>query len=281
MLLDTHTHLNYVPDADVKDVAQRAFDADVHLVTVGTHIASSRRAVEVAERFATGVWATVGCHPNHALAEVKDYWPGVAEPQIVAPEGVEMIDQYRELLKSKKVVAIGETGLDYYRLPEGYEVEAARKIQGDLFRAFIRLAKERDLPVTVHLRGEEKNPYAVYDEALEILREEDMHRGNIHCYGGTYEQAKKFVDAGFHIGITGIVTFKSAKALQEMVAQLPLDALLLETDAPFLAPEPHRGKANESSYLPLVATKVAQLRGVSTDAVAEATTANARRLFRI
>jgi TatD DNase family protein len=254
VFFDTHAHLDISPLREAEhDVVARARAAGVgHLVTVGIDAASSARAIEIAHRH-EGVYAAVGVHPHDAAT--------------LTPEA--LVDLER-LASCDKVVAIGETGLDYYR------DRCPRDVQRAAFREQIRLARRCRLPVIVHDRE-------AHADVLAILREEGAAEagGILHCFSGHLAMAREVVDMGFLVSIPGTVTYKSAETLADVVRGLPLERLLIETDCPYLAPVPHRGKPNEPSYVPLVAARIAELKGVTVEDVGRVTTLNARRLFRL
>jgi TatD DNase family protein len=279
MFIDTHAHLSY-PDfaEELPQVIRRAREAGVNnIVGIGPDLEAARRTLDIARQF-DGVYAAVGLHPgdvpDHSLSDM---------PELGA------------LAKGPRVVAIGETGLDYYRLPGGpastpaqteaepnstVVVAAVKQQQKNLFWAQLELAKERWLPVVIHNRAAET-------DVLEILR---VHAGGLpkdwrpwgvmHCFSGDAKFAFDCLEIGLFISYTGILTFKNATALRDVAKKVPLDCVMLETDAPYLAPQPHRGKRNEPAYVPLIAETLAQAKGVSVEEVARATTENAHRLFR-
>ena len=254
MYFDTHAHLDLPPlrDAEV-DVVRRAGEAGVsRIVSIGIDPDSSGRAVEIAHRHA-GVYATVGLHPHDAAACTGA-----------------LIERLDRLSRCDKVVGIGETGLDFFR------DRSPRDAQRDAFREQIRLARRRNLPVIVHDRD-------AHDEVLAILAEERAHQtgGIIHCFSGDLAMARKAVAMNFLVSIPGAITYKGSGTQVEAVRGLPLEKLLIETDCPFLAPLPHRGRPNEPSYVPLVARKIAAIKGVSPEDVGRVTTLNAVRIFRI
>ena len=255
-LVDSHAHIQGSEfAADVAQVIQRAQEAGVEkIIAVGGagDLSSNEAALELAESF-PGLFATVGMHP-HDAKEVSE----------------EDLKRLAELSKSPKVVAIGETGLDFH-----YD-HSPRRVQMDLFRRFIQMARETGLPIVVHNR--EAQP-----EVAGLIRREGKGdlRGVIHCFTGDYEAAREFLDLGFYLSFTGIITFKNADPLREVVRKLPLDRILVETDSPYLAPVPHRGKRNEPAYVRFVAETVAQIKGQTLDQVAEATSSNATVLFGI
>ncbi|MBC7953912.1 MAG: TatD family hydrolase [Rhodospirillaceae bacterium] len=253
MLVDSHCHLDFPDFADELDqVVQRARDNGVGLfLTINTHLTRFERVLAVAERFPE-VYCTVGIHPHEAGTEPK------AETE-----------RLLELARHPKVVGFGETGLDYH-----YD-KSPRERQRDSFRAHIAAARIAQLPIIVHTRNAD-------DDTAAILAEEmgkGAFPGLIHCFSSGPELAAKACEIGLYISISGIVTFKKAEELQQTVKGVPLDRLLVETDCPYLAPIPFRGKRNEPAYVAHTATKVAELQGVSVAELADATTANFRRLF--
>ncbi len=253
-LADTHAHLDDEAFAgDRGAVVARAAAAGVALiVTVGTDLASSRQAVSLAERFA-GVYAAVGVHPHDAAS--------LDEATLAA---------LAELARRPRVVAVGETGLDFYRN------RAPAAAQRQALRAQLALARQLGLPVIVHDRE-------AHEEILQTLREwargHADARGVLHAFSGDEAMAREVGMLGFSVSLAGPVTFAKASRLHQLAATLPLDRLVLETDCPYLTPEPLRGRRNEPAYVRLVAERVAALRGLSPAEVARATTANARRLF--
>ncbi|HTT82429.1 MAG TPA: TatD family hydrolase [Rhizomicrobium sp.] len=253
MLVDSHCHLDF-PDfaAELPDVVARAKAAGVGVcVTIGTKLSQFAPVAAVAARF-PNVYCTVGSHPHEAEHEP------LAGP---AP--------LLEWAQQPKVVGIGESGLDYY-----YE-HSPRAQQQANFRAHIAAARELELPLIVHTRDAE-------DDTIEILREEmgqGAFTGLIHCFTGTARLAEAARDLGFYISASGIMTFKKSDALREVLKTVPLDRLLVETDAPYLAPMPHRGKRNEPAFVVHTAARLAELKGVSADELARATTGNFFRLF--
>jgi TatD DNase family protein len=280
MLLDTHAHLDY-PDfsGDLEDVIARAAGHGVtRIVTIGTGIESSRRAVALAEKH-PAVFACVGVHPSHAM----EGGPG-------------FVDALRELASHPRVVGIGEAGLDYHRLPgtdpgaspamqalgagtpeamsAGIAVGAAKAAQADVFRAQLDLACELGLNIVVHQRD-------AWADTLDLIRPYSGRlRGVFHCFGGDRSQAEELLAMSHLVSFTGIVTFKNAALVRETAASLPADAFMVETDCPYLAPDPHRGTRCEPWHTALVAEKIAALRGVSTAQIAADTTATAEKFFR-
>lgn len=254
MFFDTHAHLDLPPLRDAEDdVVRRAREAGVsHIVTVGIDPASGGEAVGIAHRH-PGVYAAVGLHPHDASAVTEALLEGLDR-----------------LTRCDKVVAVGETGLDFYR------DRSPRDAQRAAFREQIRLARRRSLPVVVHDRD-------AHEETLGILMEEGASEvgGVIHCFSGDLDMARRAVRMNFLVSVPGAITYKGSAVQAEAVRALPLETLLLETDSPFLAPVPHRGKSNEPSFVPLVAKRIAEIKDLSVEDVARVTTQNAKRLFRI
>jgi TatD DNase family protein len=259
MLVDTHAHLDFSKfDGDRSAVLSRAWAAGlVAIVTIGVDLPSSEQAVALAEAH-DGVYATVGMHPHDAKALDGD-----------------VLARFRELGRHEKVVAVGEIGLDFYR------DLSPRDVQRRAFQAQLAWAARLGKPVVIHDRD-------AHDEIMEVLSgwagEQrgsplEGRLGVLHTFSGDLAMAERALELGFYLSVAGPVTYPDAGQLREVVHALPLDRLLVETDCPFLAPHPHRGKRNEPAYVRLVAERVAELRGVPLAEVAEATTANARRLF--
>ncbi len=251
-LIDTHTHpqmSQYESDRDA--VLQRALESGVEMICVGVDLESSKSAIELAHAH-EGIWASVGLHPNDNLSEVYSNEP------------------YEALAGDSKVVAIGEIGLDYYRTPD----KTAQEIQVQRFKEQLKLALRLKKPVIIHCRDAHED----MTEILEAFEGEGL-RGVIHSFTGTWGEAQLYLKLGFYIGFNGIVTF--ARQYDETLTAIPAERILLETDAPYLTPEPFRGKRNESAHLLHVAQKIADIRGVSLEEFATQTTKNAQALFEI
>ncbi len=281
-LFDSHCHVHFnAYKDDMDEVIRRTLDKGVFMITVGTQKDTSRIGLEVAERY-DGMWAAVGLHPNHTVEQSfwdNDELPADKQvtPKIKTRSEIFDTEYYRELTKYPKCVAIGETGLDYYRIPEGSDRKDVIDKQVATVRAHFDLATEVDLPVVIHCRdayGPQADLIQEYTEAGKLPA-----RGVIHCFTGTEEEARRFLDLGFYISFSGIVTF--AKDLQWVAKALPLDKLLVETDSPYLSPEPERGKRNEPWKVVYVAEKLAELKEVSVEEIEEATVKNTKDVFRI
>ena len=252
MLFDSHAHLNDEAfDQDRPDLLETFRDAGVGLVmNAGCSLASSREGIALAEAY-PWIYCSVGTHPDTA-DEVNE----------------EVLEVYRQMCSHPKVKAIGEIGLDYY-----YET-IHRDAQMRAFRMQMQLAEELDMPVIVHERD-------AHEDGMSIVKEFPKVKGVFHCYSGSAEMARQLVDMGWYIGFTGVLTFKNARKAVETAASIPLERILLETDCPYMAPEPYRGKRNHPGYLPKMAEKLAQIRGIPVEEAIRATTENAKRLYRI
>jgi TatD DNase family protein len=271
MLIDTHSHLNFKAyDKDREEVIKRTQKEGVVCIDVGTKHETSKRAIELAEKN-EGVYAAIGMHPIHIKTDLMKLKMDEDEGGF-EPLGEEYDkEKYKELAKSKKVVAIGEIGLDYYYKPKGTaKKEKFKQIQREIFIKQLELAEDLDLPVIIHCR-------VAYNDLYDILKEKKL-RGVVHCFVGTFEEAQKLVDLGFYVGITGII-FKLD--LDEVVKKIPLDKLLIETDGPYLVPPKAGVERNEPIYVKYVAERIAELKNITFEEVAQKTTENAKKLFKI
>ena len=253
MLIDSHCHLDF-PDFDqrIDEVrAEMAACEVTHAMCISTTLAGFPKVRSLAERY-ENLYCTVGVHPDTESNERPD------------------VEQLVELAAYEKVLAIGETGLDYYRVP-GVELDWQR----ERFRVHIRAARQARKPLVIHTRE-------AAEDTLRLMKEENAEEagGVVHCFTETLPVAQAAMAMGFYISFSGIVTFKNAKALKEVAREVPLDRLLVETDSPYLAPVPHRGKTNQPGWVRHVAEEVARLKGITLEEVAAATTANFHRLFR-
>jgi len=282
--IDIHSHINFSAfDTDRDEVIKRSLNNDTWVINVGTQIDTSRKAIEMAHQYKEGVYATVGLHPIHTEASFHDKQELGDEGQEFTSRGEEFNkDIYRELLKDPKVVALGECGLDYYHL-DNDSIEKQKKI----FREQIELASEVHKPLMIHIRNnyEDKNRDA-YIDALEILKQYPNAKGVIHFFEGSLENAKNFLSLGFMVSFTGAITYpprKNGKGCnyEEIIKNTPLDMILTDTDSPYVAPVPYRGKRNEPVYIKEVVKKIAEVKNLSEAEVAEAIVANAKRIFNI
>ena len=252
MLFDTHAHMDARAFREDRDEILQGLSAKgVGLVmNPGCSLASSRSAVALAEKY-DFVYAAVGSHPDVA-DEVNE----------------EVLEEYRKLCKLDKVKAIGEIGIDYH-----YE-DIPRQLQLQAFRMQMELAREVGLPVIVHERE-------AHEDGMAVVREFPEVTGVFHCYSGSAEIARQLVDKGWYIGFTGVLTFKNARKAIETAESIPIDRIVLETDCPYMAPVPHRGKRNDPGYLCHMAEKLAEIRGLSVAEIYQITTENGKRLYRI
>lgn len=275
--IDIHAHTNFTAfDADRKEATERALKAHVWMINVGTQQNTSQKAVEMTKEFPEGVYAIIGLHPVHTNASFHDKEELGEEGRAFTSRG-EVFDKdfYRKLAKEggKKVVGIGECGLDYYRAPSLEE----HKRQKDAFIAQIELAIELDLPLMLHIRN-------AYRDALDILRSYkekygDKLRGDIHFFAGTVEEAKEFLGLGFYLSYTGVITF--AKQYKELVEMTPIDRIMSETDCPYVAPVPERGKRCEPLFVTHTADKIAGIKNIDPIECRKQIVDNAFKLFKL
>lgn len=254
-LIDTHCHLDYdVFKEQMPDVLERCRQAGVDkMITISTRLSKASEIIAIAEQY-ENIYCSIGIHPHHVHEEAEAF----------------DADKMRAYLSHPKVVAIGEAGLDYF-----YET-APKDIQQKVFRHQLELCLEKDLPVVIHTRQAEEDTWEILSE----MSQGGKLRGVLHCFTSADWLAEKALEIGFYISMSGIVTFKKSDQLQALAKRLPQDRLLVETDAPYLAPVPMRGSSNEPSYVKYVAMFIAELRGEAYADFAQATTDNAKRLFR-
>jgi TatD DNase family protein len=275
--IDIHSHVNFKAfDEDRDAVIKRALENDTWVINVGTQIDTSKKAIEIAHKYEQGLYAIIGLHPIHTGASFHDEKElGEGGKEFTSRGEVFDKEKYIELCKDEKVVGIGECGLDYFRLEE----ESIDK-QKKAFIEQIEVANEVGKPLMLHIRNnpehKERNAYA---DALEILKQHSKVKGDVHFFAGSAGDAKAFVDFGFTLSFTGVVTF--AKNYEELIKNTPLDMIMSETDAPYVAPVPYRGKRNEPIYVSEVVKKIAEIKGLSESEVAEAIIKNAKRVFGI
>jgi TatD DNase family protein len=254
MIFDSHTHLNVEQfNEDIPETIQRAAELGVtEMAVVGFDTPTIEKSLALSQQYQQ-IQSIIGWHPTEAGSYTKDIEANL-----------------QELLTRPKVVALGEIGLDYYWMEDPKEVQAR------VFRRQIAIAKEMKLPISIHTRE-------AIEDTYQILKEEDIRDigGIMHSFSGDPEWMKRFLDLGMHISLSGVVTFKKALEVQAVAKEVPLERLLVETDAPYLAPVPYRGKRNEPGYTRYVVEKIAELRGMSVTEIAEQTTNNAHRLFRL
>ncbi|MBU2542545.1 TatD family hydrolase [Patescibacteria group bacterium] len=293
MLIDSHCHIQFnAYKDDYDEVIKRCVEKDVVFNTVGTQKETSKKAVEFAEKY-DNVYATIGLHPIHTTSTEVD------EEEIAFTSREEKFDYefYKKLASHPKVIAIGECGIELFHLPNDVNREAIIKKHSESFLQQAKLAQELDLPMSIHVRD-------AYDEMYNLLKSKflsppyeggvhpDSHRGwggfsgVIHCFTGNWTQAQKFLDLGLYLGITGIITFPAKKTdpkpsldLLEVVKNCPIDRILIETDAPYLAPQAYRSQRCEPWMVEEVAKKIAEIKGLTFEEVKKITVENTKRLF--
>lgn len=263
---DAHTHVNFVAyDADREATIMRAKDAGVGMNVVGTQLDTSKAAVALAEKY-DNVYATIGLHPVHTTKSYHDVKElGEGGKEFTSRGEVFDMAAYEALGKNPRVIAVGECGLDYYRAEE-----STKSVQKDAFIQQIELANTLGKPLMLHIRN-------AYDDALEVLKAHAKVKGDVHFFAGDWATAKKFLDFGFTLSFTGVITF--THDYDEVIKNTPLDMLLSETDAPYVTPAPYRGKRNEPAYVELVVRKIAEIRGEDFEKVSGQIMANAKRVF--
>ncbi len=271
ILIDTHAHINFRDFKEDGDkVIRRALENDIWVINVGAQYSTSKRAVEYAEKYKEGVYAIVGLHPIHVLegeAEEREY---------------EELDEkkYIKLLENPKSVAVGEIGLEY----DDQITEEKKDKQKEILVRQIEMAQQMRKPIVFHCRK-------AYDDLIDFLTMFNIGcascphaclpklRGVIHCFMGKLSQAEKLIEMGFYISFNGLITY--ARDYDKVIKEIPLENILIETDCPYLTPEPHHDKRNEPLYVKYVAEKIAEIKGIKFEEVAKQTTKNARQLFNI
>lgn len=275
--IDIHSHVNFKAfDEDRDAVIREALENDTWVINVGTQIDTSRKAVEMANEYPEGVYAIIGLHPIHTGASYHDEKElGEGGAEFTSRGEVFDKDAYRELLKDPKVVGIGECGLDYYRCtPETIEK------QKQAFIEQIEIANEFNKPLMLHIRNNPTDKtHNSYFDALDLLKIHSKVKGDVHFFAGNWEEAKAYLDFGFTISFTGVITF--THDYDEVIRNVPLDMIMTETDSPYVTPVPYRGKRNTPLYVSEVAKKIAEIKGLPEDEVAKAIIQNAKRVFGI
>jgi len=287
MLIDTHAHLNFSSfKKDLDEVIKRTLAENIRVINVGSKYETSRKAVEIAEKYEEGIYAAVGLHPIHAT---PDFIKKRIEPEeggfLASGEDFSK-EKYLELAKSKKVVAIGEIGLDYYYRPKTKKkIEEFKNKQKEVFLKQLGLAEELDLPVIIHCRMAHQDVADILKFQISSTKSQknpnfqnSKLRGVVHCFTGILAEAQEYIKMGFYIGFNGII-FKLD--LDEVIKQIPLEKILIETDCPYLTPPQEEDKRNEPIFVKYVVEKIAGLKNLNYEKIAEVTTQNARNLFRI
>ncbi len=274
-MFDSHCHIQFpVYDADRDDVIRRAREAGVKMIAVGTQLSTSEAAVALAEKFPEEIFATVGFHPNHLAA---DWYRDRKEHIEGKPEQFDA-ERFDAFAGHPKVVAIGECGLDYYRSPKNQSLKIKNQnLQKEVFLAQAGIAENHRKALMIHCRPS-KGTDDAYEDLLWLLASRKLSVFPlVHFYVGSPAITKKFLDAGFYFIFGGVITF--ARDYDEVIRMIPLDRILLETDAPYVAPEPHRGKRNEPGYIIETAKKLAEVKGIDLEKLEAALEENARSVF--
>ena len=263
--IDTHAHLNFEAfKKDYSDVIEKSFQNEIEaIINIGSRFDNSKEALNIAEKF-KGVYVAIGFHPDH-LTEIENIQ--------------EEVKKFETLADNPKVAAIGEIGLDnyYFRTGINPDTKENRNKAQEIFKSFLSFACSVDLPVIIHSREADKETAAILTEYSKKLSK----KGVVHCFTGSLKFAQKVIELGFYIGFTGIITYSKTDDLQKVVKKIPLDKILIETDAPFLAPQACRGQRNEPIYVKEIAKEIASIKNISFEEVANITTKNAKKLFNI
>ncbi len=275
MFFDSHTHLNLAAfDKDRGEIIQKTLEQGIFVINIGTCYKTSKKAVEIAQQY-ENCWATVGLHPSHTIPMKIDKSELVINTKENIFEAEVFNEKFESLLKESKVIAIGECGLDYSYLKDFSEKDQIKykKMEEEEFRKQIQVAKKYNLPLSLHVRD-------LYEKALIIL-EEEKYKGEavFHFFTGKVNEAQKILERGFYLGFSGIITY--SETMNGVIKDTPLEKILIETDAPYVAPVPYRGNRNEPIYVKEVAKKIAQIKRLPLKEIEEATFKNTLRLFRL
>ncbi len=256
MLIDSHCHIHFPEfEKDRNEIIKRSFENGVLMITIGSDLETSAQALALAEKYQGRIWSASGIHPNDAVFKSDSL--------------ISVIEEVFKLAQKKPVVAIGETGLDFFRVKE----KDLQKIQFENFEAHIDLANRLNKPMTIHIRE-------AYQEAIQFLKSHRVEKGGaMHCFGGSSDQARQFLDLGFHISFAGNITYSDK--LDETIRHIPMDRILAETDAPLLAPVPNRGKRNEPAYIEFVIKKISQLKNVDFGVLSDQIFENTIKAFQL
>jgi len=275
MFFDSHTHLNLAAfDKDREEIIKKTLEQGVFMINIGTCYETSKKAIEIAQQY-DNCWATVGLHPSHTIPTKIDKNELVINDDKNISEVEVFNEKFESLLEKPKVVAIGECGLDYSYLKDFSQNDQIKykKIEREEFRKQIQSAKKYNLPLSLHVRG-------LYEEALMILEDEKYKNEAVfHFFTGDISQAQEILKRGFYLGFSGIITF--SETMDQVIRDTPLEKILIETDAPYVAPIPYRGSRNEPIYVKEVAKKIAQIKKLPLKEIEEVTFKNTLRLFKI
>jgi TatD DNase family protein len=289
MYIDTHAHVNFSAFKDDADaVIKRALDKGIFFINVGSQYSTSARAVEYAKKYPGQIWAAVGTHPVHLQRNNFTY----KDDEELQEEEIKTIgeevdfEKYRKLAVEKEVVAIGEVGLDYHHFNPEDNIEELKNKQKEILLGFIKLANEVEKPLIIHCWGVKSRKDLdharadAYDDLYEILQNNPVKKlGIIHSFVGGYKTANKFIELGYLIGLNGVITYSDS--FDKLIREVLIEKMVIETDCPYLTPVPHKGERNEPLYVEYVAKKIAKIKEISLENVAEITTQNAKKLFGI
>ena len=279
MFFDTHSHVNseaFLHDADT--VIKRALEENTSLIIIGMDYKSSKKALEQANKYQNSVWATVGLHPLSIQPSTEETATGVRE----IPAEKFNVDMYDTLAKFPKTVAIGEIGLDYAWRDTDTDLERLKKEQKIVLKQQLVLARRFDLPVIIHCRQAHDDLVPLLQDFRHVYKDslpKDRPWGVIHCFSGDENLAWQYFNLGLIISFTGLITF--SQRWDELIRKVPLEKIMIETDSPYMTPEPYRGKRNEPVLVKYVAQRIAEIRGVTVEQIGEVTTANAKRMFKL
>lgn len=283
--IDIHAHINFsIFDENRELILHRALDNDTWVINIGTQFDTSLKAVQIAKDYKEGIYSTIGLHPTHTSSSFADQDElGIYSKEFSTHGEKFDKEKYRELFESGKVVAIGECGLDYFHLKDG-----DKEKQKEAFIAQIELANELKIPLMLHLRNSEEDlSTSAYQDALEILKKYAKVKGVVHFFAGELKDAIDFVDFGFYISFAGVITYPPKKInprninTEEIIKAIPLDMTMADTDSPYVAPVPNRGKTNEPINVKDIVAKIAEIKGLPLPEVASQIVKNAKKLFHI
>ncbi|NCB20963.1 MAG: TatD family deoxyribonuclease [Clostridia bacterium] len=283
MFIDTHAHVNfkdYRDDAD--EVIRRALANDTWMVLVGAEYKTSNRALSYANKYEKGVYAAVGLHPTHLEEQLVKSQEDNNEYQFIARAEEFNYDTYEKLAKFQKVVAIGEIGLDYYHLDPTKDVSTAKRKQQEVFLKQLVLARHLDLPVIIHCRQAHDDLFVILQDFKKVYADfipNDRPWGVLHCFSGDEDLAWRYFSLGLIVSFTGLITF--SKQWDDLLRKIPLNKFMIETDSPYMTPEPYRGRRNEPLLVQYVAARIAEIRNTSIENIANTSTETAKKFFKI
>lgn len=278
--IDTHCHLNFKDfQEDADQALDRSLAAKTAVIIVGSETKTSKRAIDRAQKHPNGVYAAIGLHPIHLEQALVENHSEEGDYAFQSRGEEFNYQEYLDLGKSPKVVAIGEVGLDYYHLNPNKDADLQKQKQKEVFIQQLDLAQELNLPVIIHCREAHDDLYPLLQDYQAKNGLGKKPWGVIHCFSGDLNLARKYIDLGLLISFTGIITF--SHQWDEVIKEIPLEKMMIETDSPYLTPVPLRGKRNEPAYVQYVAKKIGEVKGLSQEEVGKKTTANAQKFFRI